>query len=267
MSPGPRLPLLFDIPAPGSSFTDLLSVMGYAPAVELPGRAELGRPAQMPEGTTVLALRHSDGVVMVGDRQATEGNQVAHRDIRKVFPADNYSAVAIAGTAGLALEMVRLFQVELEHFEKIEGHRLTLEGKAAFLARLVRNQLAMAFQGLVVVPLFAGFDTLAGRGRLYTYDVVGGRYEENDFGSNGSGARLAKSYLRTAWSEGLTAEQAVTVGVAALVAAAQEDTATGGPDLRRGILPTVLVIGPDGVRELADEEIRPAAETAVEQIR
>lgn len=264
MSQGPRLSLLFDVPAPGSSFTDLLTVLGYAASLQFPADA---RPVTAPEGTTVLALRFADGVVMAGDRQATEGNLVAHRYIRKVFPADSFSAVAIAGTAGLAMEMVRLFQVELEHYEKIEGKRLSLEGKAAFLARLVRGQLPMAFQGLVVVPMFAGYDLISSRGRLYTYDVVGGRYEENDFGSTGSGASLAKSYLRTAWHEGLAAEQAVTVAVGALVAAAQEDTATGGPDLRRGILPNVLVVGPEGVRELADAEVRPAAEAAVESIR
>jgi proteasome beta subunit len=261
---GPRLPLLFDIPAPGSSFTDLLSTLGYTRALDFPTNA---RPVQTPEGTTVLALRFADGVVMAGDRQATEGNLVAHRQIRKVFAADSHSGVAIAGTAGLALEMVRLFQVELEHYEKIEGNRLSLEGKAAFLARLVRNQLPMAFQGLVVVPLFAGFDELIGRGRLYTYDVVGGRYEENDFGSTGSGASLAKSYLRTAFSDGFSADAAVSVAVGALVSAAQEDTATGGPDLRRGILPNVMVIDRDGLRELTDDAIRPAAELAVEQIR
>jgi proteasome beta subunit len=264
VSQGPRLSLLFDVPAPGSSFTDLLSVLGYPVTAEIPAGA---RPLTVSEGTTVLALRYDQGVVMAGDRQATEGNLVAHRHIRKVFAADAYSAVSIAGTAGLAIEMVRLFQVELEHYEKIEGTRLSLEGKAAFLARLVRGQLPMAFQGLFVVPLFAGYDTLAGRGRLYTYDVVGGRYEENDFGSNGSGAVLAKSYLRAVWAEALTLEQAVQIGVSALVAASREDTATGGPDLRRGILPTVMAIGPTGVEELSDDRIRPAAEAAVENIR
>ena len=225
------------------------------------------RAIQVPEGTTVLALRFAEGVVMAGDRQATEGNLVAHREIRKVFPADHFSAVAIAGTAGLAIEMVRLFQVELEHYEKIEGHRLSVEGKAAFLARLVRNQLPMAFQGLAVVPLFAGYDETAAMGRLYTYDVVGGRYEENEFGSTGSGARLAKSYLRTTYKPGLTVEEAVFFAVGALVAAASEDTATGGPDLMRGILPNVLVIGPEGVEELSEEGVLPAAQRAVETIR
>ncbi|CAN5258815.1 proteasome subunit beta [soil metagenome] len=258
------LPLLFDIPAPGSSFTDLLKTLGYSASLDIGSDSKTVRTS---EGTTVLALRYQGGVVMAGDRQATEGNLVAHREIRKVFAADSFSAVAIAGTAGLAIEMVRLFQVELEHYEKIEGSRLSLEGKATFLARLVRGQLPMAFQGLFVVPLFAGFDDISGRGRLYTYDVVGGRYEENNFGSTGSGASLAKSYLRANFVDDLTSEQAFDVAVGALVSAAQEDTATGGPDLRRGIFPTVLVVDSAGVTELTDAQVRPAAEKAVENIR
>ncbi len=204
---------------------------------------------------------------MAGDRRATEGHLVAHRRIRKVFPADKYSAVAIAGTAGLAIDMVRLFQVELEHYEKIEGVRLSLEGKASFLARLVRSQLPMAFQGLVVVPLFAGFDERDDEGKVYTFDVVGGRYEEIEFGSTGSGSRLARSYLRTVYEQGLSGEEAAAFAVRALVSAAVEDTATGGPDLRRGILPNVVRIDQDGVEELSDSVIGPIAETAVETIR
>jgi proteasome beta subunit len=215
----------------------------------------------------VLALRYLDGVVMAGDRRATEGNLVAHRRIRKVFPADKYSAVSIAGTAGLAIEMVRLFQVELEHYEKIEGVRLSLEGQATFLARLVRGQLPMAFQGLVVVPLFAGYDERERRGRLYSYDAVGGRYEEIDFGSTGSGARLAKSFMRTVYRDDLSGDEAAEIAVRALVAASQEDTATGGPDLRRGIYPTVIRISAAGLEELDDSVIEPIAEQAVETIR
>ena len=257
----PTLPM--DAPLPGSSFSELLRTTGVTPALDAPAGAEVVAP----HGTTVLALRYEGGVVMAGDRRATEGHLVAHRQIRKVFPADRYSAVAIAGTAGIAIEMVKLFQVELEHYEKIEGHRLSLDGKASFLARLVRNQLPMALQGLVVVPLFAGYDELSATGRLYTFDVVGGRYEEQDFGSTGSGSRLAKSYLRTAFDPGLDADGAIDLAVRALVAAAVEDTATGGPDLLRDILPTIVSIDAEGAVDVDDERIRPVAERAVETIR
>jgi proteasome beta subunit len=252
----PFLPL--DAPIPGSSFTDLLASIGATP----PMPEGLGR-IEVPEGTTVLALRHQDGVVMAGDRRSTEGHLVAHRQIRKVFPADHFSAVAIAGTAGMAVEMVRLFQVELEHYEKIEGTRLSLEGKANFLSRLVRNHLPMAMQGLVVVPLFAGYDEAEGRGRLFSFDAVGGRYEELDYGATGSGSRLAKSYLRTVFRPDLTRQEAIDAAVAALVAAAEDDTATGGPDLIRGIYPNLYTMGPGGVEEIDDDIVRVSAETAV----
>lgn len=257
-------PLPIDVPVPGSSFTDLLDAVGAGPALTLPENAVL---PSVPEGTTVLAMRYGDGVVIAGDRRATEGHLVAHRRIQKVFEADHYSAVAVAGTAGLAIDMVRLFQVELEHYEKIEGVRLSLEGKASFLARLVRNQLPMAFQGLIVVPLFAGFDEAEETGRVYTFDVVGGRYEEIDFGSTGSGARLAKAYLRTAYHPDLTGEEAAEMAVRALISASQEDTATGGADITRGIFPTVMQIDSDGARELGEDVIRPYATDAVETIR
>ena len=257
-------PLPLDAPVPGSSFTDLLDSMGIGPDLAFPTTAT---PISAPEGTTVLAMKYDGGVVMAGDRRATEGHLVAHRRIRKVFPADRYSAVAIAGTAGLAMDMVKLFQVELEHYEKIEGLALSLDGKASFLARLVRGQLPMAMQGLVVVPLFAGFDERIDTGRVYTFDVVGGRYEETDFGSTGSGSRLAKAYLRTVYEDGLSGDDAVGVAVHALVSASTEDTATGGPDLKRGILPNIVRIDSDGLVEIDDETIYPLAETAVENIR
>ncbi len=264
MTGRPMGPLPLDAPTPGSSFTDLLASLGSSPEWAVP--AGYVAPSA-PEGTTVLALRYLGGVVIAGDRRATEGNLVAHKRIRKVFPADTYSAVAIAGTAGLALEMVKLFQVELEHYEKIEGVRLSLEGKASFLARLVRDQLPLAFQGLVVVPLFAGFDAREGRGRVYTFDAVGGRYEEIDFGSTGSGSRLAKAFMRTEYEDDLPADGAVELAVRALVAASREDTATGGPDLRNDILPNVIRIDESGATELADGDVRPFAERALETIR
>ncbi|HLV89906.1 MAG TPA: proteasome subunit beta [Acidimicrobiia bacterium] len=257
-------PLPIDAPVPGSSFTDLLESFGLTPKLSIPEGTAV---PMVPEGTTVLATRYADGVVMAGDRRATEGHLVAHRRIRKVFPADRTSGIAIAGVAGLAIDMVRLFQVELEHYEKIEGVALSLEGKASFLARLVRNQLPLAFQGLAVVPLFAGYDQIARTGRVFSYDVVGGRYEETDFASTGSGSRLAKSYLRTAYEPDMTAGQAAELAVRALVAASQEDTATGGPDLLRGILPNVVRIDASGFEEMDDDVILPIAQNAVETIR
>lgn len=257
-------PLPLDAPVPGSSFTDFLESMGAETEISIPPGTKL---PLVPEGTTVLALRFEGGVVMAGDRRATEGHMVAHKRIRKVFPADHYSAVAIAGVAGLAMDMVKLFQVELEHYEKIEGLRLSLDGKASFLARLVRGQLPMAVQGLVVVPLFAGFDERESNGRVYTYDVVGGRYEETDFGSTGSGSSLAKAYLRTAYQDDMGPDDAVATAVNALVSASSEDTATGGPDLKRGILPNVVRIDGDGLSELDDDTLLPFAESALETIR
>jgi proteasome beta subunit len=251
-------------PSPGTSFTDLLRSLDLVPEWK-PSGAE--GPVQAPEGTTVLALRYADGVVMVGDRQATEGHLVAHRRIQKVFQADSYSAVAIAGTAGLAVEMVRLFQTELEHYEKLEGARLSLDGKATYLARMVRSQLPMVLQGLVVVPLFAGFDEVEAVGRLYTFDVVGGRYEEQDFGATGSGGRDAKSFLRGVYRDGLDDGAALDVALRALIAASEEDTATGGPDLQRGIFPNVVTVTSIGYREVPEEQVAAISSAALESVR
>jgi proteasome beta subunit len=253
-------------PAPGTSFTDLLRSLDLAPEWS-GGSGGGGGSLTVPEGTTVLALRYASGVVMVGDRQATEGHLVAHRRIQKVFQADTYSAVAISGTAGLAIEMVRLFQTELEHYEKLEGARLSLEGKATYLARMVRAQLPMVFQGLVVVPLFAGFDEAEQQGRLYTFDVVGGRYEEQDFGATGSGGRDAKSFLRGAYEEGLDEQAALEVALRALITASEEDTATGGPDAHRGIFPNVVTVTVEGFREVPEEQVAVISAAAMEATR
>lgn len=258
----PNWGLPLGAPAPGASFSDLLESMGLAPRWEVP--VSPGRELQAPEGTTVLASRYRQGVVIGGDRQATEGHLVAHRRIRKVYPSDRMSAVAVAGTAGLALEMVKLFSVELEHYEKIEGAMLSLEGKANFLARLVRAQLPLAFQGLAVVPLFAGYDRSAEEGKVFTFDVVGGRYEEQTYGAAGSGAVQARAYLRTAWKPQMAEDEVIEKVMGALVAAADVDVATGGPDLRRGILPNLVVIDKGGVREISDDHL---VEVAAEAMR
>lgn len=249
---------------PASSFTAMLGSLGQDLRWNLPPGDHSGLA---PEATTILALQYADGVAMIGDRQATEGYTVAHRRVQKVFPADRYSAVAISGTAGLALELVRLFQTELEHYEKLEGTPLSLEGQANHLAGMVRQYLPLVFQGLVVIPLFCGYDRLEERGRLYAYDVVGGRYEEQQFGGSGSGGREAKSYLRSVWEPGLPEDRALRAGLGALIAAAEEDTATGGPDLRRGIFPNVVTVTAGGYQEIGEgrigELIRSTLEEAV----
>ena len=245
-------PLLLNEPLPGASFLSLLESRGMNPVW---AAGDVTSALKIPEATTVLAVRFADGVAMAGDRRATAGNVIAHKRVKKVYPADRYSAVAISGTAGMAIELIKLFQTELEHYEKIEGTRLSFEGKANYLARMVRAHLSLAFQGLAVVPLFCGFDQAEGTGRLYTYDVVGGRYEETEYAATGSGGGEAKAFLKASYEGGLSEEAALRLAVEALVAAAEEDAATGGPDLRRGIYPNVVSVTADGFREIDDESL------------
>ena len=212
-------------------------------------------PLSVRHGTTVTALRYEDGVVMAGDRRATEGNIIAHRGLEKVFPADRHSAVAIAGAAGPAIEMVKLFQTQLEHYEKVEGVALSLEGKANQLGQMVREHLPMAMQGLAVVPLFAGYDLRRRLGRIFTYDVTGGHYEEADHGATGSGGRDARTTIKLGWRVALPRDEAIELAVRALYEAADEDSATGGPDLVRGIYPVVATVTAEGYERVTDEEV------------
>ena len=251
------------------SFTEFLSA--YKPEY-LPGRrmAELGVPGGGPapieatHGTTIVALTFPGGVVMAGDRRATAGSMIAQRDIQKVFPADEYSCVGIAGTAGIAIEMVKLFKVELEHYEKIEGIELSLDGKANRLATMIRGNLGLAMQGLAVVPLFAGFDLETGGGRIFSYDPVGGQYEEHSYHSVGSGSVFARGSLKKLYRGDLDAEGAVTVAIQALYDAADDDSATGGPDLTRKIYPVVMVVTEDGYRHLPDAEVGALVQSVVD---
>lgn len=206
--------------------------------------------ADVPHGTTIVTATFSGGVVMAGDRRATAGNIIAQRDIEKVFAADDHTLVGIAGTAGIALEIVRLFQVELEHYEKMEGDSLSLEGKANRLAALLRANLGMAMQGLAVVPLFAGYDVARGYGRIFSYDVTGGRYEEHHFHAVGSGSMFARGSLKKLYRPDMNESAVVTAVVESLYDAADDDSATGGPDLYRAIYPIVAVIDANGVRML-----------------
>jgi proteasome beta subunit len=260
-----RLPAAFTTPG-SSSFTEFLA--SHAPEL-LPGRRTLptGAVPDSPHGTTIVALTFPGGVVMGGDRRATMGNYIANREIEKVFPADSYSCVGIAGTAGVAVEMVRLFQVELEHYEKIEGILLSLDGKANRLATMIRSNLGLAMQGLAVVPLFAGYDLDRGEGRIFSYDVTGGRYEEHEHHSVGSGSVFARGALKKLWRPGLAAGDAVRVAIEALYDAADDDSATGGPDMTRRIFPVVATVTAEGYTRWDDDRLGPVVEQVVEDRR
>jgi proteasome beta subunit len=258
----PRLPAAYLTPG-SSSFADFLAAQH--PDL-LPSRRAVpqGSAADLaPHGTTIVAATFPGGVMMAGDRRATMGNIIAQRDIQKVFPADEYSCVGIAGTAGLAVEMVRLFQTELEHYEKIEGSTLSMDGKSNRLAALIRANLGLAMQGLAVVPLFAGYDFQSEQGRIFSYDVTGGRYEETAFHSVGSGSLFARGALKKLYRDDFAAEDCVTAVVQALYDAADDDSATGGPDLARRIFPVVHVITADGGSRLPEDQVAVIADRVV----
>ena len=262
MTEGPRFP-----PEPSGgpiganpSFVDL--VRRSRPET-LPAATGLTPDVAGPHGTTVVALKFASGVVFGGDRRATEGFTIADEKMEKVFAADDLSVIAIAGAAGQAIEIVKLFQLELEHYEKITGDRLSLEGKANRLAQMIRGNLPMAIQGLVVVPLFGGFDERREEGRIFYYDATGGRWEEDDYHSTGSGGRPARSSLKKRWRPGLDRDQALQVAMEALVDASQEDAATGGPDPTRGIFPTVVVVTREGAENAGEDELRNTYERVI----
>jgi proteasome beta subunit len=254
MSEPSSLPLFATYTDPGPSFSELLRQVSPH---HLPG-ANAGSgsaPLEIPHGTTVVAIRYADGVVMAGDRRATAGYTIANRRMDKVFASDDYSGVAIAGAAGPAIEMVKLFQTQLEHYEKVQGEVLSLEGKANQLGMLVRSNLPAAMQGLAVVPLFAGYDQHRERGRVFSYDITGGRYEEQDYQGQGSGSVHARNWIKAGWSENMALDDTVALAIRALFAAADEDVATGGPDLVRGIFPLIAAIDGNGFRTLDEADV------------
>jgi proteasome beta subunit len=241
--------------AGSSSFTDFLTMA--APEL-LPTTADLtavgGAGQELPHGTTIVAAVCEGGVVMAGDRRVTAANVIAQRDFEKVFRSDEFSCVGIAGVVGVAVDMVRLFQVELEHYEKLEGRSLSLEGKANRLAGLVKSNLGIAMQGLVAVPMLAGYDEEARRGRIFSYTADGGKYEEQRFASIGSGSVFAHAALKKLYRDDMPAEDVVLACMQALYDAADEDSATGGPDVGRRIFPVVATVTADGSERLSQED-------------
>ena len=249
-----------------SSFSEFLT--SAAPEL-LPGAGGVSVPSglarELPHGTTIVAAAFNGGVVMAGDRRATAGNMISQRDIEKVYRSDEYSCIGIAGVAGIGIDLVRLYQVELEHYEKLEGRALSLEGKANRLAGIVRANLGGAMQGLVVVPLFAGYDTDEGVGRIFSYDVAGGRYEEQRFYSIGSGSVFARGALKKLYADGMEASTAILACMQALYDAADDDAATGGPDPTRRIWPIVVTVTADGYQRLSENESGSYAEAVLNE--
>ncbi len=262
-----RLPRAY-LSAGTSSFTEFL---GAAAPELLPGNLRLGAGAQpggslaesVPHGTTIVAAACAGGVVMAGDRRATAGSMIAQRDIEKVFRSDEFSCVGIAGVAGVGVDLVRLFQVELEHYEKIEGRALSLEGKANRLASMVRSNLGGAMQGLVVVPLFAGYDEERRIGRIFSYDVTGGRYEEHRYHAVGSGSVFARGSLKKLYADDMPVSEAITACMQAIYDAADDDSATGGPDVARHIYPVVVTVTADGFAQLSDDDVGGYAQAVI----
>lgn len=248
---------------PGANFGELLKRVGLSPF----GQSHSAGDVLLPHATTCVALKCADGVVMAGDRRATYGNFISHREMEKVVQADDFSGVAIAGVAGPAMEMVKLFQLQLEHYEKVEGQQLSLEGKANQLSMFVRSNLPAAMQGMMVVPIFAGFDQLSNEGRLWDYDATGGRYEERDFVATGSGMMHAGTVIRVGWRRDMSALDAITLAARSLWEASDADSATGGPDALRGIYPVVASITGSGYQRIGDDVLAQLYLTIAEGVR
>ncbi|MDP8975178.1 MAG: proteasome subunit beta [Actinomycetota bacterium] len=253
------LPMFPPTDDPGPSFTHLLRRLHGDP-----GTFEVDQ-ALVVHGTTIAAIRYGEGVVMVGDRRATAGSTIAHRNMDKVYPADRHSGVAIAGAAGQAMEVVKLFQLQLEHYEKVEGSALSLEGKANQLAGMIRQNMPLAMQGLAVLPIFGGYDLRRGTGRIFAYDLTGGRYEETDYHADGSGGRDARTTVKLGFRDGMEREAAIELAIQSLYEAAEEDSATGGPDPVRGIYPVIATITRDGFEKLAEQDVAERFEALIQR--
>jgi len=251
---------------PGASFVRLIQALGLDPFV--PPSVGSGPVPRMPvtNATTCVAMRFADGVIFAGDRRATAGHLISHRDMEKVVQADRYSAVAIAGAAGPAMQMIKIFQLQLEHYEKMVGRDLTLEGKANTLSTMVRDNLGAAMQGLAVVPIFGGYEPSEASGRLWDFDITGGRYEERDYVATGSGMLHAGTVIKVGWRRDMTREAAVRLACRAMWEAADADSATGGPDELRGIYPILATVTDGGWSRVPDDELRTVFREIAEEL-
>ena len=256
------LPIFTPQEDPGPSFFGLLQKVGIPEMIS----EKISNDVSITHGTTIVAIRYEGGVLMAGDRRATSGHLISHRTMEKVFPADAFSGVGISGAAGPAMEMVRLFQLQLEHYEKVEGSPLSLEGKANQLSLMLKGNFPAAMQGLGVIPIFAGYEEKTGEGRLFQFDITGGRYEEKDFVATGSGSLHAATVIKLRHSSAVQLSEAVDIALEALLEASEEDSATGGPDLLRGIFPVVAKIDSNGFDRISDDDLAGRTEIMLQNI-
>ncbi len=256
------LPIFTPQEDPGPSFFGLLQKVGIPEMLS----EKISNDISITHGTTIVAIRYEGGVLMAGDRRATSGHLISHRTMEKVFPADAFSGVGISGAAGPAMEMVRLFQLQLEHYEKVEGSPLSLEGKANQLSLMLKGNFPAAMQGLGVIPIFAGYEEKTGEGRLFQFDITGGRYEEKDFVATGSGSLHAATVIKLRHSSAVELSEAIDIALEALLEASEEDSATGGPDLLRGIFPVVAKIDSNGFDRISDDDLAGRTEIMLQNI-
>ncbi len=256
------LPIFTPQEDPGPSFFGLLQKVGIPEMLS----EKISNDISITHGTTIVAIRYEGGVLMAGDRRATSGHLISHRTMEKVFPADAFSGVGISGAAGPAMEMVRLFQLQLEHYEKVEGSPLSLEGKANQLSLMLKGNFPAAMQGLGVIPIFAGYEEKTGEGRLFQFDITGGRYEEKDFVATGSGSLHASTVIKLRHSSAVELSEAIDIALEALLEASEEDSATGGPDLLRGIFPVVAKIDSNGFDRISDDDLAGRTEIMLQNI-
>ena len=256
------LPIFTPQEDPGPSFFGLLQKVGIPEMIS----EKISNDVSITHGTTIVAIRYEGGVLMAGDRRATSGHLISHRTMEKVFPADAFSGVGISGAAGPAMEMVRLFQLQLEHYEKVEGSPLSLEGKANQLSLMLKGNFPAAMQGLGVIPIFAGYEEKTGEGRLFQFDITGGRYEEKDFVATGSGSLHASTVIKLRHSSAVELSEAIDIALEALLEASEEDSATGGPDLLRGIFPVVAKIDSNGFDRISDDDLAGRTEIMLQNI-
>ena len=256
------LPIFTPQEDPGPSFFGLLQKVGIPEMLS----EKISNDISITHGTTIVAIRYEGGVLMAGDRRATSGHLISHRTMEKVFPADAFSGVGISGAAGPAMEMVRLFQLQLEHYEKVEGSPLSLEGKANQLSLMLKGNFPAAMQGLGVIPIFAGYEEKTGEGRLFQFDITGGRYEEKDFVATGSGSLHAATVIKLRHSSAVELSESIDIALEALLEASEEDSATGGPDLLRGIFPVVAKIDSNGFDRISDDDLAGRTEIMLQNI-